>query len=159
MENRKINVISTVDATVGIDDPQVRFSRTWERKGTVRQIEFDTLRELSYNVGVWNMLTKGILYIDDMEAKIELGLESPDAKQPENIIVLNDAQKKRYLTVMPVAEFKAACTKLGANELNNLVDYAIDNELINYDKATILKQLTSRDIIKTIELNRADNND
>jgi hypothetical protein len=37
------------------------------------------------------MLTKGILYIDDMEAKIELGLESPDAKQPENIIVLNDA--------------------------------------------------------------------
>jgi hypothetical protein len=60
---------------------------------------------------------------------------------------------------MPVAEFKTACTKLGANELNNLVDYAIDNELINYDKATILKQLTSRDIIKTIELNRADNND
>jgi len=48
--------------------------------------------------------------------------------------------------------------KLGANELNNLVDYAIDNELINYDKATILKQLTERDIIKTIELNRADNN-
>lgn len=159
MENKKINVISTVDAMVAIDDPQVRFSRTWDRKGTIRQIEFDTLRELSYNVCVWNMLTKGILYIDDMEAKIELGLESPDAKQPENIIVLNDAQKKRYLTVMPVAEFKAACMKLGANELNNLVDYAIDNELINYDKATILKQLTSRDIIKTIELNRADNND
>jgi len=159
MENRKINVISTVDAMVAIDDPQVRFSRTWERKGTIRQIEFDTLRELSYNPGVWNMLIKGILYIDDMEAKIELGLENPDAKQPENIIVLNDAQKKRYLTVMPVAEFRASCAKLGSNELNNLVDYAIDNELINYDKATILKQLTGRDIIKTIELNRADNND
>lgn len=158
MENRKINVISTVDATIGIDDPQVRFSRTWDRKGTIRQIDFDTLRELSYGIGVHNLLASGMLYIDDMEAKIELGLESPDAKQPENIIVLNDAQKKRYLTVMPVAEFKQACMKLGANELNNLVDYAIDNELINYDKATILKQLTERDIIKTIELNRADNN-
>lgn len=159
MENRKINLISTVDATVSIDDPQVRFSRTWERKGTIRQVDFDTLRELSYNRGVWNMLRKGILYIDDMEAKIELGLESPDAKEPENIIVLSDAQRKRYLTVMPVAEFKQNCTKLGSNELNNLVDYAIDNEIINYDKATILKQLTNRDIIKAVELNRADKND
>ena len=159
MENRKINVISTVDATVGIDDPQVRFSRTWERKGTIRQIEFDTLRELSYNPGVWNMLLKGILYIDDMEAKVELGLESPDAKEPENIIVLTDAQRKRYLTVMPIAEFKQSCAKLSQIELGNLVDYAIDNEIINYDKASFLKQLTQRDIIKTIELNRADNND
>lgn len=159
MENKKINVISTVDATVGIDDPQVRFSRTWERKNTVRQIEFDTLRELSYNPGVWNMFLMGILYIDDMEAKIELGLEDPDAKEPEKIIVLTDAQRKRYLTVMPIQEFKQNCAKLGLNELNNLVDYAIDNEIVDYDKASYLKQLTQRDIIKTIELNRADNND
>lgn len=159
MENRKINVISTVEATVGIDDPQVRFSRVWERKGTVRQIEFDTLRELSYNPGVWNMFLMGVLYIDDMEAKIELGLEDPDSKEPEKIIVLSDVQRKRYLTVMPIQEFKQNCEKLGLNELNNLVDYAIDNEIINYDKASFLKQLTQRDIIKTIELNRADNND
>lgn len=158
MENRKINVISTVDATVGIDDPQVRFSRKWERKGAVRQIDFDTLQELVYNPGAWNMFVNGILYIDDMEAKIALGLEREEATEPENIIVLDDKQKIRYLKLAPIQDLKEICTKLTETELNNLVDFAITNEIIDYDKSIFLRGLTGRDIIKTIELNRADNN-
>ncbi len=156
MENKKINVRSTVDSTVGIDDPQLRFSRTWDRKGTVRQIEFDTLRELSYNVGVWNMLRTGILYIEDMEAKIALGLESEDAKEPTNVIVLTDAQKKRYMTVAPISELKAICAKLSRDELNNLADYCIENEIVDLDRCEYIKKLTGRDIYKTVQLNRQD---
>lgn len=156
MENRKINVKSTVDSTVGINDPQLRFSRTWDRKGTVRQIEFDTLQELSYDVGVWNMLRTGILYIDDMEAKIALGLESEDSKEPTNVIVLDDNQKRRYMTVAPISELKAICSKLSMDELNNLADYCIEHELVDFDRCDYIKKLTGRDIYKTVQLNRQD---
>lgn len=159
MENRKINVVSTVNSTVVVNDPQIRFHRTWERRGTVREIEWDTLRELSYGAGFWNMVKSGILYIDDMDAKIELGLEPPSAKQPQNIIVLTDDQRQRYLTVAPLRDLKEICGKLTQVELNNLVDYAIEKEIINYDKSKYLEELTGRNIIKTIELNKLDISD
>lgn len=155
MENRKIKIISTVDATVGIDDPQVRFSRTWDRKGTIREIEFDTLQELAYNPGVWNMLLSGILYIDDMEAKIALGLEEEGTTEPTNIVVLNDKQRERYLKVAPLYELKQICAKLSRTEIDSLIDYAIENEIVNYDKSEYLKSLTGRDIIRSIESKRA----
>lgn len=154
MENRKVDIVSTVDAVVTVESPQLRFNRTWERRGTVRPIELDVLKELVYETGFWNMLIGGILYIPDMEVKKELGLEPEDAEEPQNVIILTDAQKKRYLTVMPQSEFEANCAKLTKTELNNLVDYAIQNEIINYDKATYLKNITERDIIKSIEFNR-----
>ena len=155
MENRKVKVISTIDATVGIDDPQVRFSRTWDRKGTIREIDFDTLQELSYNVGVWNMFLSGILYIDDMEAKIALGLEEEGTEEPTNVIVLTDKQRERYLKVAPLHDLKEICAKLSKTEIDSLIDYAVEHEIINYDKCTYLKQLTGKDIIKMIESNRA----
>lgn len=159
MENKKIGVMSTVDATVGIDDPQVRFQRRWEKRGVVRQIEFETLQELLYNPGILAMFEEGILYIDDMEAKIELGLEEEGSSQPTNIIVLTDDQKKRYMKNAPLRDLQEICGKLTETEINNLIDYAITNEIVDYDKSNYLKKLTGRDIIKTIELNRADTND
>ena len=158
MENR-VNVKSTVDAYVSITDPQTRINRVWERKGVVRQFTIDELRELSYDNGIWNMLQDGTLYIEDMEAKIELGLESPDATEPQNVIVLTDQQKKRYLTVAPIQDLKDICSKLTTVEIDNLIDYAIENQIVNYDKCEYLKKLTGRDIVKSIELIRADNND
>lgn len=159
MENKKVEVISTVNSVVFINDPQVRFSRSWDRKGTKRVIEFDTLQELSYDPGVWNLLKEGTLYIEDMEVKKALGLESEDADEPTEIIVLDDNQKKRYLTVATMNDLKEICSKINKNQIEELVKYAIDNEIVNYDKLTYLRGLCGIDAIKAIELNRKDKND
>lgn len=156
MENRQIKISSNIDATVGISDPQLRFTRTWERKGVVRSIDFNTLQELCYNPGTFGLFTRGILYIDDMEAKRELGLEPYDATEPTNIVVLTDQQRQRYLKFAPIQDLKQVCKTLSPNEIDNLIDYAIDNQIIDYDKCMYLKEISGRDIIKTIELNKLD---
>ena len=69
MENRPVKIISNVDATIGINDPQLRFTRTWEKRGTVRTVDLDTLRELCYNPGTNNLFVRGILVIEDMNIK------------------------------------------------------------------------------------------
>lgn len=156
MENRQIKISSNIDATVGITDPQLRFNRTWEKKGVVRSIDFATLQELCYNPGTYGLFTRGILYIDDMEAKRELGLEPYEATEPTNIVILTDQQRQRYLKFAPIQDLKKVCQTLSSNEIDNLVDYAIDNQIIDYDKCAYLKELSGRDIIKTIELNKLD---
>jgi hypothetical protein len=47
-----------------------------------------------------------------MEVKKEYGLEPENAEEPVNIIILNEAQMKRYLTVMPFRDFKEGLDKV-----------------------------------------------
>ena len=54
------------------------------------------------------MIDSGMLYIEDMAVKKELGLEPEDAKEPVNIIVLSDKEMRHYIT-MPLAQFKEGC--------------------------------------------------
>lgn len=158
MENRPVKIVSNIDATIGINDPQLRFTRTWERRGTVRTVDLDTLRELCYNPGTNNLFTRGILVIEDMDIKKDLGLEPEEAEEPVNIMVLSEQQKQRYLKFAPIQDLKQICSKLTRTEIDNLIDYAIKNEIIDYEKCQFLKDLTGRDIMKSIELNKLDTN-
>jgi hypothetical protein len=56
--------------------------KVWQKKGAKLPISKDLLRENFYDSGVEGMFRKGILYMDDMDFKIELGLEEPDTKVP-----------------------------------------------------------------------------
>ena len=109
-----------------------------------------------YSPGVENLFRNGILGIDDMEVKIALGLEPEDAKEPVNIITLNDEQRKRYLKVMPVAEFRQKVKELPIEQINELAAYAIANEIMDYDKSEIIQQYVDVDIMRAIKLNRDD---
>ena len=100
------------------------------------------------------MFRTGMLYIEDMEVKKELGLEPEDATEPENIIVLSDAEMKRYLTVLPLHEFKEKLANLSIEQKKNMVDYAVENEIINLEKCELLKEATGLNIVRMIELNR-----
>ena len=71
-------------------------------------IDKDALSEAMYEPGVASMFRKGILYIEDMDTKKELGLEPDGATEPENIIVLTGAQMTRYLKVAPARDLDAA---------------------------------------------------
>jgi len=155
MEN-KVKVVNLISSRVNINIPDIRLNRIWERKGAVKVIPFDQLEEAMYNPGVEALFREGILGIEDLEIKKALGLEPDDATEPVNIIVLNDNQRKRYLTVMPTSEFKAKVKELPIEQVRELAKYAIDNEIAAFDKAEIIKKMIGTDIIGTIQLNKAD---
>jgi hypothetical protein len=133
----------------------MHFRRVWERKGAKKPVDLEILKEIIYEPGVERMFRQGILYIEDMPAKIELDLEEEGTEFPTNIVVLTDAQRKILLSEqIGFEKFREICNGISKQELINLVDYAIEKELINMDKCRYLKIKTGRDIIKTIENNK-----
>ena len=152
----KVKVENLISSRVNIVIPELSLRRVWEKKGAVKTIPLDQLEEAMYNPGVENLFREGILGINDMEVKKYLGLEPEDAEEPVNIITLNDAQRKRYLTVMPTPEFKEKIHELPLEQVRELAQYAIQNEIANFDKAEIIKKMIGTDIIATIQLNKAD---
>ena len=146
--NKKIMVKSNSNATVVFHLPDLNFTRTFEKKGAIKPIPFDVLAQSMYNDGAEAMFKSGILTIEDKEARIELGLE-------EEVVILDDNQKKRLLTVAPLHDLKEACKTLNEQQVLELVYFAIDNELGNFDKASFLKDITNIDIIEAIKLNKA----
>lgn len=159
MENKQVVLTSMVDAYVGINVPDLRLKRLWERKGAKKTIPLDVLREAFYDPSVEYLLRQGILYIDDLDVKIELGLEEESAREPDaqlNIQILTDDEIRRLLTVMPIFEFKEKLKELNREQVKNIADYAIKHEITNFEKAECLKEQLGIDIIRTVQLNRMD---
>ena len=154
--DKKVKVVSLVSQRVVLTVPDLRLRRVWERKGAVAVIPFEQLEEAMYSPGVENLFKNGILGIDDMETKIALGLEPEGAKAPINIITLNDEQRKRYLTAMPLHEFKEEIKKLPIEQINELAAYAIEHEILDFDKSEIIKKYVDVDIMRAVKLNRDD---
>lgn len=155
MENKKVILINTIKGRVGINVPDLNLRRVWEKKGAKKPIDFNVLKEAIYDSSVEYLLKQGILYIEDMDVKIALGLEE-EGEAPK-ITILTDADLHRYFTAMPLFEFKQKIMELGKEQVQSLVSYAIENELTDYQKSEALKALTQVDIIKAVQL-RQDNN-
>lgn len=153
-KDTKIKIKSMTNGRCGINIPELRLKRTWEKKGAIKEIDFDTLSQAIYYPGVEYMIKQGILCIEDMSAKIALGLE--ESEESNNIIILSDSQRDRFLKVLPFDEFKMEVSKLGWEQLQELVDYAIQKEYMDINKCEFLKKLTQIDIIRAIQLNRAE---
>ena len=156
MENKQVVLVSTIDAYVGINIPDLHLKRLWERKGAKKTIPLDVLREAIYDPSVEYLLREGILYIDDLDVKIELGLEDESAREPNtqlNIQLLKEEEMNRLLTVVPIYEFKIKAKELKKEQIHALVDYAILHEITNFEKCEFLKELTGQDIIRTVQLN------
>lgn len=155
MDKKKVMVRNMMNHPVGIYVPSMNFKRDFPRKDATLPIDFEILQEIMYDPGVEYMFKQGILYIEDMEVKRELGLEPYDAEEPEEIIVLNDGQRRRLLTVASLEELKETCEKLSYEQNQELANYAILNELGDLERAKIIKQFTEVDIIRAIQ-NRKD---
>ena len=143
-----------VNGIVGITMPNSRIKKIWPKKGTKLPVEKDLLREAIYDPGVEYMFKKGILYIEDMDFKIELGLEPEGAKAPTEIIPVDEKYLNRVLKLMPLSEMKAAINKMSDNQKKELLDYAVKQNDIQLDRLGILKDLTGIDVLKVIELDR-----
>lgn len=156
MENeKKITIVSTVNGPVGVTLPDLRFKREWPKKGAKVLVEESLLEDMMFDNGVQYMFETGILYIEDMEVKKKIGLEPDTAVEPERIIVLSDEQIKRQLTLVPVFEFKKTIQSLSKEQRQNLVAYAIDNDILPMDRIDIIKEFAGVDLLQSISLKRA----
>ena len=111
---------------------------------------------MMYDSGFKYMIDTGMLYIEDLEVKKELGLEPEDATEPVNIIVLSDNDMKRMMTAMPQFEFDAKLKTLNYEQMLALADFAIKNELGDFGKCDAIKKACGKDILTAIKLNRED---
>ena len=151
-KSEKVKVISTLKNKVVVVLPELHFSRTWQTAGAVVSIPKDTLEELMYDIGFANMIKEGILYIEDMEVKKDLGIEPEDATEPVNVILLSDKEKRYYLTELSLVGFKDKLKKLSRNQVEELADFAIKNKLVDIEKCKLIEEICGRKILKAIEL-------
>lgn len=153
----KIIIVSNTNSRVGVDLPEIRFSRKWPAKGSKITVDKEIFEQMMYDAGTRYMFESGMLYTEDLEVKKLVGLEPEDAKEPVNIIILDDKQKNRYMSAMPINEFITNIKKLGYEELQNLADYAIEHELIgDLKKCDEIQKLIGKDIVAAIKLNKQD---
>lgn len=152
----KIKVVSKHQGPISVNIPDLHFRREWPNKGATVSIDKETLEEMLYDNGFKYMIDTGMLYIEDMEVKKEFGLEPEDAIEPVNIIVLSDNDMKRMMTAMPQFEFEAKIKTLNYEQMLALADYAIKNELGDYNKCDVIKKACGKDILTAIRLNRED---
>ena len=157
MEN-KVKIKNLISSRVLLMAPEINLKRVWEKKGVVRTIPFEQLQEAYYNPGVEALFLDGVLGIDDMEVKVALGLEDESSEKPERVITLDDKQRERYLTVLPLHEFKQKVKELPKEQIRELANYAIEHELVDINKVDILNKLADIDVMSAIKLNR-DNNE
>ena len=147
----KVMVTSMVNGIVKV----VSLShRVWNKKGQKLPVSKDLLREAIYKPGVENMFKTGVLYIEDMDFKIELGLEEEGAKQPTQIIPVDEKYLNRVLKLMPISEMKKVVENMTAVQKEELVNYAIAQNDIQLDRLQIVSDKCGVDVLKAIELNR-----
>lgn len=153
--DEKVNVTSMVSGRIGLVLPHMHINKVWPKKGTKLPVDKSILREAIYEPGVDYMFRQGLLYIEDMDFKIELGLESEGTTKPTEIMPIDEKYLTRLLKTMPVAEMKLAVKKMNDNQKRELVDFASEQNDIQFDRMDALKELTGIDIVKVIELKRS----
>lgn len=152
MAERMVALRNMVNSTVSIRKPEYGVKRTWKKRGQTISLPYSVVEEMLWDTGFSNMIKSGILYIDSMKDKIDLGLEDEGAKKPENIIALSLEDMNNYWTTMPLDEFKYRVSNLPRVQVDNLVSYAIEKEVADSAKSMFIKELTGRDIFSAISL-------
>lgn len=153
--NERVMVTSMVSGRIGLVLPRLHINKVWPKKNTKLPVEKDVLREAIYEPGVEYMFKQGLLYIDDMDFKIELGLEEEGTKAPTNVIPMDEKYMTRILKLMPIAEMKKAISAMNDNQKRELIDFASEQNDISFDRMDVIKKLTGIDVVKVIELKRS----
>ena len=152
----KIKVISSLDHRCGIDNADLHISRRWAGRGAVVTFDKEQLEQLMFDPAFRNMITEGMLYIEDMEVKKELGIE-PEEATTSTIIYMDDKALERFWKFMPINQFKIETEKLTKPQLSSLARYAmLHGNDGSIEKADYLSQISGFQILKGIELYKAE---
>lgn len=146
--SKKVKVKNLTTGTIVVNVPDLRLHRIWERKGAIKVIDDEILQEAFYDPGVEYLFKQGMLKIEDEEVVEQI---DPEIK---NVIVLDDAQMRGMLKGKPLGEFKEKLKELPREQIFALVEFAIQNELIDMAKNDVLKEITGIDITRAVQLKR-----
>jgi len=152
MSEEKIKVISAARGRCGIDNADLHISRRWNGRGSVVTFTREQLDELMFDPAFMNMVREGMLYIEDMEVKKEMGIEPEEAETP-TLILMDERALKRFWKDMPLAQFKIESKTLTKAQISSLAGYAIQHgEEGSIEKAKYLSTISGYKILKGIEL-------
>lgn len=152
MELTKGTVTNTTNHSVLIQLPDIKFRRTWQKESSIK-VDIEVLREAIYDIGFKAFIDEGVLFIEEKEIRVELGLEEEDAEKPF-ITILKPMQMTRLIKAATVDEFKSTLSEITKEQALSLVDLAIGEKSISMDKLMALKEKTGIDVVKAIELER-----
>ena len=131
-DGRKVTVKSMVNYSVGLNIPDLRFKRDFTKEGETKAIDFDTLFEGVTSLGVRTLFDEGILYIDNKQDRIDLGLE--EEGQPERFRILNRGQILKLLKVDPVSKLQETLETLPREQINRIAEVAIEEKFTDFEK-------------------------
>ena len=150
-ENRKIAVKSMVNYKVGLNIPELRFSREFSRENEVKHIDFDTLLEGLNLLGVQTLFDEGILYVVEEQDRIDLGLQESPGE--EKFQILNRGQILKLLKLDTLEKFEDTLKKLPKEQVLRVADIAIEEKFTDYEKCKLLKQYCDIDVIEIVRNN------
>lgn len=153
---KMIDVMSTAKARIIVNVPSLNFRRVWPRKGAVIKVPADILEQAFYEPGVEYLFKTGLLFIEDMDIKIALGLEDEGTAVPTKVLLIDDKEAKRMLQEMPLDEFKEKLDHLSHDQLVDLAFTAVDIECTDYEKNTLLQKRTDINVYKAVADKKAE---
>lgn len=151
---KKVKIISYAGHSIRINIPELRVNRLFEKQGQSFLFDADTVEEMFYYPSVEKLFVDGIFYLDDKELRVKLGLEEENGNVSETVTApISDATILAHLKTKPIGEFKKYVEKLPIEQQMRFVDIAVANKILDYEKSMFLKEITSKDIMKIIQLN------
>lgn len=150
MATRMVMITNMVNGMVSVKDPATGVNKMWRKRGQTLPLPYESVENLLWQDGFMRLLESGILYIQNMKDKQDLGLEPQEAKEPTNIIALSELQMKNLMTTTPFTVFKTEIAKLPRIQVDNLIEYAVQNNLTDTQKCYFLKEVTGKDILLAI---------
>ena len=149
MERDMIKVRSESDRTIVMNVPELGIRRTFRKRGQEFPFERDTLYQAYYDPSIEYLFTHGMVTTDDEQFKENFGLLQ-DGK--EAVYILSETQKKRFIKAMPVSEVKKELKNMNREQIEDLVDYAIEHYTeFNLDRADLFSKASGKNILKAIE--------
>lgn len=148
-DGRKVTVKSMVNYSVGLNIPDLRFKRDFTKEGETKSIDFDTLFEGVTSLGVRTLFDEGILYIDNKQDRIDLGLE--EEGQPERFRILNRGQILKLLKVDPVSKLQETLETLPREQINRIAEVAIEEKFTDFEKCNVIKKFCGIDVISSVQ--------
>lgn len=158
MVERKVLIQCMANSMVSINRPDVKVKVLWKGKGDKKIVAYDNLVEALYDSGTKALFDRGYLYVVNKEDRIALGFEDEEGEL-EKQVILTDEQRAYYLTTASIQELKDVLVTLSQVQIELLVEFAVDNQLISVAKNDVIKRLCGKDIVKLIEIKRAKEED
>lgn len=150
MAQRMVMVTNMVNAMVSVKDQAFNVNRRWMKRGQTIPIPYEAVENMLWEEGFRRMIESGVLYIQNMKDKQDLGLEPMEATKPTNIKALTEQDMKNLWNTVPITVFKKEVVSLPRVQVDSLVEYAIQNKIVDGAKCSFIKDLTHKDILSAI---------